>query len=55
MADTIVAAVLLLVIGGAALYIRKAMKSGVKCIGCPEGGTCSGKCAGCDSCHTKVM
>ena len=28
-------------------YIRRAKKKGVKCIGCPSGGNCSGQCAGC--------
>lgn len=44
-------AVIIAIIGGAALYIYKAKKKGIKCIGCPEGancgGNCSGGCAGC--------
>lgn len=50
-ADYIVLAVIIAIIGGAALYIYKAKKKGIKCIGCPEGancgGNCSGGCAGC--------
>jgi len=46
MTDWIIAIVLLLIIGGAVLYIRKAKRSGVKCIGCPESASCAGNCAG---------
>ena len=35
------------IIGLAAGYIRKAKKSGRKCIGCPDSGSCAGNCAGC--------
>lgn len=45
--DYIIIAVIALIIGGAAFYIYKAKKSGKKCIGCPDSGTCSGKCSGC--------
>ena len=45
--DFILIAVLVLIIGGASLYIYKAKKSGKKCIGCPDSGTCSGNCGGC--------
>ena len=45
MADFIIAGILILIIGAAVVYIVKAKKSGVKCIGCPAGGTCSGKCS----------
>ena len=55
MENVIIIAVLLLVLGGAVAYIVRAKKSGVKCIGCPAGGCCSGKCgeqAGCGcGCH----
>lgn len=53
MADFIVAAVLLILVGAAVVYIIKAKKSGVKCVGCPDGGTCAYKCEGCSGCHTK--
>ncbi len=42
-----------LIIGGAVLYIIKAKKSGKKCIGCPDGASCTscrscnGACCGC--------
>lgn len=45
--DLIVIAVLVLVLGAAICYIRRAKKKGVKCIGCPSGLKCSGSCAGC--------
>ena len=56
--DYVIIAVIALIIGGAALYIYKAKKSGKKCIGCPDGATCTGKCSGCSGncggCGTKI-
>ena len=46
-ADYLVVFVIAIIIGGAVLYIRKAKKSGKKCIGCPHGGSCGGGCS-CD-------
>ena len=46
--DYIILGVIALVVGGAALYIYRAKKSGQKCIGCPHSKTCSGNC-GCGS------
>ncbi|MBQ7975379.1 MAG: FeoB-associated Cys-rich membrane protein [Clostridia bacterium] len=43
MENIILALVIAVIIGGAALYIYRAKKSGQKCIGCPESKTC-GKC-----------
>lgn len=43
MADYIIGAVLLVILGVAVVYIVKAKKSGVKCIGCPAGGSCACK------------
>ena len=48
LADYIVIAVIVLIIGAASAYIIKAKKSGKKCIGCPDG--CSGNC---ENCKTK--
>lgn len=46
--DVAIVVILIAIIGTAAWYIYKSKKSGKKCIGCPEGGTCSGNgCAGC--------
>ncbi len=51
MENLILIAVLLLILGGAAIYIVRAKKNGVKCIGCPAGGNCSGSCSGnCGGC-----
>ena len=50
MADFIVMVILVLIVGAAVTYIRKEKKKGVKCIGCPDGGTCGkahrGGCSG---------
>ena len=47
MVNLILILVLAAIIGGASLYIYRAKKSGVKCIGCPSAKTCGGKCSGC--------
>ena len=49
MGNIIAVLVLVLIVGGAALYVYRAKKRGVKCVGCPEGG-CSG-CSGSCGCH----
>lgn len=43
MENIIIAIILIIIIGLAALYIYKAKKSGKKCIGCPDGCSCSSK------------
>ena len=48
MKDVILIFVLVLILGVAAWYIYRSKKSGKKCIGCPDGATCAGKCAGCN-------
>ena len=54
MADLIVVLALLLILGGAALYIYRAKKAGQKCIGCPHAKSCSGNCGGCNNaCNAK--
>ena len=40
MENIILIAVLLLIVGLAAWYVIRAKKSGRKCIGCPNGGSC---------------
>ena len=42
MADIIVIIILVLLIGSSAAYMIRAKKNGVKCIGCPAGGSCPG-------------
>lgn len=50
MANIMVVGIVFIIIGAAVAYIVKAKKSGVKCIGCPAGGSCSGNCAGDSDC-----
>lgn len=59
MTDLIIVLILAVIVGGAAMYIVKAKKKGVKCIGCPSGATCGkcscgseGACGQNCSCHT---
>lgn len=53
MTNFIIIAVVALIVGLAASYIYKSKKRGVKCIGCPEGCSCSsGGCGGCTGCGT---
>ncbi len=53
LADILVLALVVLIVGAAAGYILRQKKKGVKCIGCPAGaadcgqGGCGGSCAGC--------
>ena len=53
MVNLITFLVIAAIVGGAGLYIYKAKKRGVKCIGCPSAQTCgkqtacSGSCASC--------
>lgn len=44
--DYIIIAVILAIVGFAGWYVYKSKKSGKKCIGCPDGGSCSGNCNG---------
>ena len=53
--DFVIIAVIVLIVGGAGFYIYRAKKSGKKCIGCPDGGSCcngkaSGGCGSCNCC-----
>lgn len=48
--DYIILAVLAAIIGGVVWYIIRAKKSGKKCIGCPDGGSCSKGGCGCGCC-----
>ncbi len=54
MENVILIFVLGVILGGAIVYIVRAKKRGVKCIGCPSGGTCGqkkgGSCDGCSGC-----
>ena len=44
MADVIVVAIVLAIVGVAVAYIVKQKKKGVRCIGCPNSSSCSGMC-----------
>lgn len=46
MTDVIIVGILVIIVGAAIAYIIKAKRKGVKCIGCPAAGNCSGKCGG---------
>lgn len=45
MANAVVTGILILIVGAAVLYIRQEKKKGVRCVGCPAGGSCSAACA----------
>lgn len=46
--DYIIIALVVLILGGAGLYVYRSKKSEKKCIGCPQGGNCgAGNCKGC--------
>lgn len=49
MKDIIIIAVLVIILGLAAFYVYKAKKSGKKCIGCPDSGSCGCGCSSCPS------
>lgn len=42
--DYIVIFVVLMILGLAGGYVFKAKKKGRRCVGCPNGGSCSGSC-----------
>ena len=44
--DLIILAVIAVVLGVVLRYIHRARKRGIKCIGCPDGARCGGKCSG---------
>ena len=47
MTDIILVFIIGAIVGLASGYLRKARKKGVKCVGCPDSGSCSGNCSGC--------
>ena len=52
MADFIVIAVVIAIVGGASAYIYKAKKNGARCVGCSHAGKCGKAHSEC-SCHTE--
>lgn len=51
MEDVILIVALVAILGGATAYIVRAKKKGVKCIGCPVGGSCGKKGDSCGGCN----
>ena len=47
MDNILVALVILAVVALAGYYIYRAKKRGVRCVGCPDSGKCSGSCGSC--------
>lgn len=54
MTDLILGLIIAAILIAAIAYIRKEKKRGVRCVGCPDGGTCGGTCSSCSGCgnHT---
>ena len=53
MTDYIIIAIVTAIVGFAAGYVYKVKKSGKRCIGCPDGCSCSsGQCSGGNGCNT---
>ena len=49
MTNILVAAIIVAIVAAAAIFVIASKKRGRKCIGCPDSGTCSGGCPGCQS------
>ena len=47
MENLIIIVIMVLIVGLAGGYVYKAKKSGKKCIGCPDSGSCSKNCGCC--------
>ncbi len=54
MADIIVIAIVIAIVGGAASYIYKQKKKGVRCVGCSHAGECAKRAQGL-SCGSSEM
>ena len=54
MDDIIIIAIVVVIVGLAAFYVYKAKKSGKKCIGCPDSGSCTHNCGSCGGCGEKT-
>ncbi len=48
--DYVILAIIVVILGSVLLYIRKAKKKGIHCIGCPDSGKCAGNCGSCGGC-----
>ncbi len=56
MTDLILGLIIAAILIAAIAYIRKEKKRGVRCVGCPDGGSCGGSCNSCSRCgdHTNA-
>ncbi len=54
MTNLIVIMIVAACVGGAIAYIVKEKKKGTRCIGCPDGGSCSGSCQSCGGCQSHI-
>lgn len=45
--DFLVIAVIALILGLVFLYLHRAKKKGIHCVGCPNASSCSGHCTSC--------
>ena len=45
--DILIIAVIVVILGSAILFLHRAKKKGIKCVGCPDSSTCSGNCGNC--------
>ena len=45
--DWLILGILLIIAAAAIFAIHRSKKSGKKCIGCPDSGSCNGCCASC--------
>lgn len=62
MIDFIIIAIIVIIVGSASFYVYRAKKSGKKCIGCPDSGSCNshncsgsscgGNCSCCSDCNS---
>ena len=50
MDNFVVIAIIVVILALVILYIIKAKKSGIKCIGCPDAKTCHSRVVGCSGC-----
>jgi len=55
MANFIIIAILLCIVGSIVLYLYRAKKRGETCIGCPYGKQCGSHCSPGSSCQSKKL
>jgi len=51
--DLLILAIVAVIVAAAGWFIYRSKKSGKKCIGCPDSGSCSGNCGSCSNCGCK--